>query len=236
LVFDFELPEIVLEKLSGECGIPLDAGEFGRNLATVAEGHFKEGNGAANRIKEDAERLETFGEAQVLGSETKFDAATVVLEVNDLESALEFIERDGDGHRKLLHGTGSGGGCAEPTGEGFFGFNHEEVIRRLEHEQFGWITDLPAEAPLGAEPDGAGFFQRNTKSGQAAGLDEIGTQRPDGGLFGNPVAEDGLGILCADGGSEKESKKKREPLPLRRRWPRPWNSFGRGARSLPGST
>ena len=136
----------MLKKLSGKCGIPLNAGEFGRNLAAVAEGHFKEGDGAANRIKEDAERLETFGEAGVLGGETKFDATTIVLEGNDFKSALKIIERDGDGHGKLLHGTGSGGGCSEPAGEGFFGFDHEKIIRRLEHEQFGWITDLPAEA------------------------------------------------------------------------------------------
>ena len=184
-----------MEKLSGECGIPLDAGEFSRNLAAVAECHFKEVNGAAGWIEEDTEGLEAFGQSGVLGGQAKVDAGTVVLVGNDFESALKLSKRDGDGQGKLLHGTGSGGGCSEPAGEGFFGFDHEEVIRRLEHEQFGWITDLPAEAPFGAEPDGAGFFERNTKSRQAARLDEIRPQRADGGLFGNPLAKDCFRIL-----------------------------------------
>jgi hypothetical protein len=94
LIFDFEIPEIVLKKLSGKCGIPLDTGEFGRYLAAVAEGHFKKGDGAADWIKENAERLEAFGEAGVLGGETKVHATTIVLERNDLESALELIERE----------------------------------------------------------------------------------------------------------------------------------------------
>ena len=129
LIFDFEIPEVVLEKLSGKCGIPLDAGEFGRNLTTVAEGHFKEGNGAADWIEKDTKGLEAFGKSWVLGRETKVHAGAILLEGNDFKSALEFIERDGDGQGKFLHGAGSSGCRGEPAGEGLFGFDHEEVLR-----------------------------------------------------------------------------------------------------------
>ena len=181
-------------------------GEFGGDFAAVAEGHFKEGDRAGGGIEEDAEGFHAFGELGILGTKAEIHGSGIILQGNDFEAALEFFEGDGQWHGEILHGPRGGRGGREPAGAEFFGFDDEEVAGRFQHEQLDRITNLPAEAALGAEPDGSGFFQRNAKSRQAPGLNEIGAERADAGLFGNPIAKDGIGILGLKGKSGEEKQ------------------------------
>ena len=196
----------MLEKLGGHLWILLKMGEFGRDFAAVAEGHFKEGDSAGGGIEEDAEGFHALGELGIFGKKAEIYCPGIIFQGNDFEAALEFFEGDGQWQGEILHGPRGSRRGREPAGAEFFGFDDEEVAGRFQHEELDRIADLPAEAALGAEPDGAGFSQRNAQGGQAPGLDEIGAERADAGLFGNPIAKDGVGILGPKGKSGEEKQ------------------------------